>query len=109
MYNRKKNQEDGTFSGHAWQLGDALKELGYQVPRRLQGLVVVRYGDDQGNISLNDFLMATCRISVMLGEWATLGFYPSTLLDLATKIPKPQRVFFTLTVPKPWQTITIGS
>lgn len=68
VYNSKKDQEKGTFSGHAWQLGDALKELGYQVPRRLQGLVVVRYGDDEGNISINDFLMATCRISVMLGE-----------------------------------------
>ncbi|KAK8393984.1 hypothetical protein O3P69_006289 [Scylla paramamosain] len=66
VYNRKKNQETKTFSGYDWQLGDALRELGYQVPRRLQGLVVVRYGDDEGNISLKDFLMATCRISVML-------------------------------------------
>ncbi|KAG0722954.1 Calpain-B [Chionoecetes opilio] len=82
VYNRKRDQETRTLSGYDWQLGDALRELGYQVPRRLQGLVVVRYGDDQGNISLQDFLMATCRISVMLerfrdrsgmeGEQATL-------------------------------------
>lgn len=82
VYNRKKDQETMTLSGYDWQLGDALRELGYQVPRRLQGLVVVRYGNDEGNISLRDFLMATCRISVMLerfrnhsgpdGEQATL-------------------------------------
>lgn len=83
VYNRKRDQETKTLSGYDWQLGDALRELGYQVPRRLQGLVVVRYGDHEGNISLKDFLMATCRISVMLerfrnhsgeeGEHATLA------------------------------------
>ncbi|XP_069177251.1 calpain-B-like [Procambarus clarkii] len=66
VYDRKKAAESGLLSGRAWGLGDALKELGYQVPRRLQGLVVVRYGDQHGNISLSDFLMVTCRISVML-------------------------------------------
>lgn len=65
-----------TLSGYDWQLGDALRELGYQVPRRLQGLVVVRYGDDKGNISLRDFLMATCRISVMLGGCLRVFIFP---------------------------------
>ncbi|XP_071523167.1 calpain-1 catalytic subunit-like isoform X2 [Panulirus ornatus] len=66
VYKRKRDPDTGLLSGRAWGLGDALRDLGYQVPRRLQGLVVVRYGDRDGNISLGDFLMAACRISIML-------------------------------------------
>ncbi|XP_042889085.1 calpain-B-like isoform X2 [Penaeus japonicus] len=66
IYDEKKDEESGLLSGHSWGLGDALRELGLQVPRRIRALVVVRYGDQRGHIALRDFLMATCRISVML-------------------------------------------
>nr|XP_027208557.1 uncharacterized protein LOC113802217 [Penaeus vannamei] len=67
VYNESKDEESGLLSGHSWGLGDALRDLGLQIPRRIRALVVVRYGDQQGHIALRDFLMATCRISVMLG------------------------------------------
>ncbi|XP_063606984.1 calpain-B-like [Penaeus indicus] len=66
VYNERKDEENDLLSGHSWGLGDALRDLGLQIPRRIRALVVVRYGDEQGHISLRDFLMATCRISVML-------------------------------------------
>ncbi|KAK8752505.1 hypothetical protein OTU49_005898, partial [Cherax quadricarinatus] len=66
VYKRKSEAETGLISGSVWGLGDALRELGYLLPRRLQALLVVRFGDQEGNISLRDFIMATCRISVML-------------------------------------------
>ncbi|XP_047482673.1 calpain-B-like [Penaeus chinensis] len=66
VYNERKDEENDLLSGHSWGLGDALRDLGLQIPRRIRALVVVRYGDLQGHIALRDFLMATCRISVML-------------------------------------------
>ncbi|KAK7066612.1 hypothetical protein SK128_024145 [Halocaridina rubra] len=69
IYNIRKDKDTKLLSGRTWGIGDSLKDLGYQIPRRLQGLIVVRYGDDDGNISLRDFLMATSRISVMLGKF----------------------------------------
>nr|XP_053626870.1 calpain-B-like isoform X4 [Cherax quadricarinatus] len=69
VYKRKSEAETGLISGSVWGLGDALRELGYLLPRRLQALLVVRFGDQEGNISLRDFIMATCRISVMLDRF----------------------------------------
>ncbi|KAK3852673.1 hypothetical protein Pcinc_040748, partial [Petrolisthes cinctipes] len=69
VYEARRDPDSGNLTGHAWGLGTALRDLGFQVPRRLQGLVVVRYGDQQGNISLQDFLMVSCRISVMLERY----------------------------------------
>lgn len=66
VYNSRKDEESGLLSGHSWGLGDALRDLGLQIPRRIRALVVVRYGDQQGHVALRDFLMAACRISVML-------------------------------------------
>ncbi|KAK4291765.1 hypothetical protein Pmani_035420 [Petrolisthes manimaculis] len=69
VYETRCDPESGKLTGHAWSLGTALRDLGFQVPRRLQGLVVVRYGDHLGNISLQDFIMVSCRISVMLERY----------------------------------------
>ncbi|ROT83439.1 hypothetical protein C7M84_023373, partial [Penaeus vannamei] len=57
VYNSRKDEESGLLSGHSWGLGDALRDLGLQIPRRIRALVVVRYGDQQGHVA-QDFLMA---------------------------------------------------
>ncbi|CAL4076093.1 unnamed protein product [Meganyctiphanes norvegica] len=65
-YNSKKDPETGLLSGRSWGLGDALKSMGMQLPRRLQTLLVVRYGNADGHFTVRNFIWATAKTITMM-------------------------------------------
>ncbi|CAL4082522.1 unnamed protein product, partial [Meganyctiphanes norvegica] len=68
-YDSKKDPETGLLSGHSWGLGEALKSLGIQLPRRLQALLVVRYRNEDGHFNITNFIWATARITLMINRF----------------------------------------
>ncbi|XP_069976064.1 calpain-A-like [Penaeus vannamei] len=60
---------DKDSSGHlcSFELRQALNSAGYRLNNHVCNALMLRYGDDQGQISFDDFIMCSVKLKTMMG------------------------------------------
>ena len=60
---------DGTGSFNLYELRSALQALGFRLNSRLFTAIAIRFGDEEGRISFNDFLQCIARLRKCFGKF----------------------------------------
>lgn len=59
--------KSGTFSG--FELRNCLESAGYQLNNRVLNILMHRYGNRNGEIKFDDFIMCACKVKTMIGKF----------------------------------------
>jgi len=62
---------DEDYSGNlsSFELRKALNSAGYQISNKVLAALVLRYGDDDGSISFEDFIMISVKLKAMIAVY----------------------------------------
>ena len=59
----------GSFSG--FELRDAMHSAGYRLNNKILNALMHRYGDKNGEIQFDDFMMCSIKLKTMIGKHTT--------------------------------------
>lgn len=72
MWTLHDSDKSGTFSG--FELRNCLESAGYQLNNRVLNILMHRYGNRNGEIKFDDFIMCACKVKTMIGKFVQSKF-----------------------------------